>query len=124
MIIENLSNPGADPKNGDLIEYTYPSGTKERKTFFKIVPDIEPEPERVLTRYEFMCLFTSAEMIGIMAASDSDPAVRLFLKQLDNVENVKFSDKNTMASLAYLVSKGLITEERKAQIEAFTEPEA
>lgn len=123
MIIDNLTNNGATPKHGDIIQETHRSGAVVKKMHVDIPVPPEPAKEAVLTRYQFMCLFTNAEMVAIMTASDTDPVTRLFLKQLDNVEDVRFSDKNTIAGLAHLVSVGLITEERKEQIELMQQPE-
>ena len=40
-IIANLTNPGADPIDGDMMEYRYLSGSIERKAYYA---PVEPEP--------------------------------------------------------------------------------
>ncbi|PZP67907.1 MAG: hypothetical protein DI604_20190 [Delftia acidovorans] len=47
MQIENLSNPGVAPVDGDLVRITYEGGTVETKQYFPpppFAPPIEPEP--------------------------------------------------------------------------------
>lgn len=64
--------------------------------------------------YEFLQRFTQAERIII--ESSSDVYVKDFSNFLKVVHEVDFDDSNTLAGMAYLVSLGLLTEERKNEI--------
>lgn len=44
MKIENLTNPGVDPVDGDLIRITYPNGSTEEKYYW--TPYVNPAPGR------------------------------------------------------------------------------
>lgn len=44
MTIENLTNPNQEPKDNDLLRYTYPNGNIIEKRFFA---DVEPSQEEI-----------------------------------------------------------------------------
>ena len=64
--------------------------------------------------YEFLQRFTQAERITI--ESSSDVYVKDFSSLLKAAQEIDFDDSNTHAGMAYLVSLGLLTEERKNEI--------
>ena len=64
--------------------------------------------------YEFLQRFTQAERIAI--ESSTDVYVKDFSTFLKAAHEVDFDDSNTLAGMAYLVSLGLLTEERKNKI--------
>lgn len=49
MMIENLTNPGAEPVDGDMIQITHPSGAVERKPYWAPVPSPEPAMHLAIT---------------------------------------------------------------------------
>ena len=64
--------------------------------------------------YEFLQRFTQAERIAIEASDDV--YVRDFSSLLKAAQEIDFDDSNTLAGMAYLVTLGLLTEERKNEI--------
>lgn len=64
--------------------------------------------------YEFLQRFTQAERIAIEASTDV--YVKDFSSLLKAAQEIDFDDSNTHAGMAYLVSLGLLTEERKNEI--------
>ena len=63
---------------------------------------------------EFIALFTQAEQAAIVASTDVQ--VRLFLLMAAAASEVILSDPKTEAGVNYLVSLGLLTSQRAAQI--------
>ena len=48
MEIINITNPGKDPKHGDLLRYEYPNGDFVEKQFSNITPPSEEEKLEML----------------------------------------------------------------------------
>lgn len=63
---------------------------------------------------EFIERLTMTEQLAILGSDD--PMVRLFTAKLYAAGSVVSDDQRTQQGMAYLVSKGLLTEERRAQI--------
>lgn len=72
----------------------------------------------VVTPPEFLLLFTASERIAIRTARGSDPVVADWLAILEDprLSEVDVSRPATLDGLAYLASKGLITQARAAEI--------
>jgi len=71
---------------------------------------------RVYTRLQFRSLFSFAEQIAITTAAKTDIGVEVFLGMMNIAEEIDLDYPDTIAGLDYLVSKELITEEKKGQI--------
>ncbi len=69
-----------------------------------------------LTRLDYMRRFTLAEEAGIRVAARTDPMIEVILGRLSAAEYVDVTDPETMAGVDYLVSQGLLTAERKAEV--------
>jgi hypothetical protein len=67
---------------------------------------------------EFKLLFTPQERVAIKAARASDPVIEDFMEIVEDprLTYVDLNLKSTQDALGYLVSKGILTDERKAQI--------
>jgi len=76
--------------------------------------DVEPEQPVTCSSYEFLQRFTQAERIAIEASEDV--CIKDFASLLKAAQEIDFDDVNTLAGMAYLVSLGLLTEERKNEI--------
>ena len=70
----------------------------------------------LLTRYQFLGLFTDAELEAIIAAAATQAAISLYLEKLKLVESVNLSDPATIAGVNGLAAAGLITGARAATI--------
>ena len=79
MIVDNLTTPGAQPSNGDLIRYTHPNGLVEEKTFLSIDTETPPIIEQPLTQFAWMRLFTFAEQVAIKTGAKTDTTLEVFL---------------------------------------------
>ena len=74
------------------------------------------ELRRSWSAAEFMAKLTQTEMIGIITAARNDPAVELVKVYLAVHPTVHSDNPLLLSSLDMLVSKGLLTEQRKAEI--------
>ena len=67
-------------------------------------------------------LFTQAEQLEVVTATVTDPVVKLIYDRLLGAAYLTYEDPETEQGLSLLVSKGLLTEERKAEIVAEMQP--
>lgn len=67
---------------------------------------------------EFMLLFTSSERVSIKAERVTDPVIDDFMGIIDDqrLTSVDLSLASTQKALLYLVSKGILTEDRVHEI--------
>lgn len=88
------------------------------------LPEPEPEPEPEPPQFprffgnEKLDLFTPAELLKVVTATMSDPVVKLMYDRLLGAAYLTYEDPETEQGLALLVSKGLLTAERKSAIVA------
>ena len=85
-----------------------------------IIPDpVTPEQTyQKVSPVEFKLLFTSQERVAIREARASDAVIDDFYDIVEDsrLTHVDLGLKSTQDALDYMVSKGLITDERKAEI--------
>ena len=67
-------------------------------------------------------LFTQAEQLEVVTATMTDPMVKLMYERLLGAEYLTYEDPETEQGLALLVSKGLLTAERKSAIVSLMQP--
>ena len=68
-------------------------------------------------------LFTQAEQLEVVTATMADPMVKLMYDRLLGAEYLTYEDPETEQCLSLLVSKGLLTAERKSAIVALMQPQ-
>lgn len=73
-------------------------------------------PKTVFTSLEFRDLFTINEQLSIREAQLVDMEVGLVYDMMLSVQNIDISDQRTVQGMDLLVSKGLITNERRDEI--------
>lgn len=92
------------------------------------LPEPEPEPEPSPLQYPRfygnakLDLFTQAEQLEVVTATMTDPMVKLMYDRLLGAAYLTYEDQETEQGLSLLVSKGLLTEERKAEIVTEMQP--
>jgi hypothetical protein len=79
-------------------------------------PPPSPPAPTIWTALEFMRRFTQSERLAIITAGRTDAAVEDIRSQLAASNEVISDDPSLVAGLIYLVSKGLLTPERKTAI--------
>ena len=89
----------------------------------ELAAQAEAEAEAVqgalpLTHLQFMTRFTMAERLAIRAAAKADPVIDDFLELLSISDYVYPTHPMTQAGLQYMVSQGLLTEERASEVGA------
>ena len=68
-------------------------------------------------------LFTQAEQLEVVTATMADPMVKLMYDRLLGAEYLTYEDPETEQSLSLLVSKGILTAERKSAIVSLMQPQ-
>ena len=92
------------------------------------LPEPEPEPEPLPPQFPRfygnakLDLFTQAEQLEVVTATTADPIVKLMYDRLLGSSYLTYEDPEIEQGLSLLVSKGLLTEERKAEIVAEMQP--
>ena len=86
-----------------------------------LTPYTPPTPStvvetKVLTRVQFMLLFTSAERIGIRASTDAGVVDWMMILNDPQFEGVDLHGAACGNALSYLVSKSLLTADRRTAI--------
>lgn len=88
---------------------------------WRLVEEEPPAPEPiVLSPLAFARLLLPMERIGIRG--NTHPAVIDFLWMLDKAQEISLSDPDTIAGVGFMVSLGLLTADRAAQVLAGTPP--
>lgn len=67
-------------------------------------------------------LFTQAEQLEVVTATMADPMVKLMYDRLLGAAYLTYEDPETEQCLSLLVSKGILTAERKSAIVALMQP--
>lgn len=120
--IDDKAEIPADPENRDYAEYLawLEDGNEPLPP-----PDPEPLPPQYprLTALEMLDQFTEAEQLGVVAATMTEPAIKLWYDRLIAATYVTYDDPRTEAGLQALVDAELITPERKADIVAAMQPQ-
>lgn len=84
---------------------------------------VEPPPVyRKFYGNEKLDLFTQVEQLAVVTATMSDPVVKLLYDRLLGAAFLTYEDPETEQGLSLLVQRGLITEERKAEIVSTMQP--
>lgn len=88
-------------------------------------PEPEPLPPQYprLTALEMLDQFTEAEQLAVVAATMTEPAIKLWYDRLIAATYVTYEDPRTEAGLQALVDAELITQQRKIEIVAAMQPE-
>ena len=127
MRFKNVTNPNKLPVENDIVEY-YSHGRPVRdeydlNTFEHMINIAKKEREEGFSRMEFRKLFTLAELLVIDNCEFSDSLtieqksiMATIKKNLEMVERIKLSDNDTVFGIDYLVSLGLLTQERANDI--------
>ena len=68
--------------------------------------------ERILSRDDFLDLFTDSELTGIVTASKTDPNITIFLDVLNFKGRVRIANETTVNGVTYMETSGLLSEGR------------
>jgi len=95
----------------EFVEKNYPS-------HYRLVgPEpASPSPPPIITKLAFRYRLTNAEYVGILTAAKTDVEVMAWVETFNMVSQVNLDDPRTASGLDMMVSKNLLTEERKAEI--------
>lgn len=73
-------------------------------------------PPQSWTAYQFLLRFTASERAAFRAAAITDPQVADFQQLAQAAQEIRSDDPMTLAGMDYLVSVGLLSSERRAEI--------
>lgn len=79
-------------------------------------PPAPPPPPPIITKLAFRYRLTDAEYVGILTAAKTDVEVAAWIETFNMVSQVNLDDPRTASGLEMMVSKNLLTEERKTEI--------
>lgn len=92
------------------------------------LPEPDPVPDPLppqFPRYygnQKLDIFTPSEQLAVVTATMADPMVKLMYDRLLGAAYLTYEDPETEQGLSLLVGKGLLTEERKAEIVGEMQP--
>ena len=115
MRLENITNPGETPVEGDLVKRILNGGTSITHVYHepKPIPPAKPEP---LTRKQFMDLLGFTKLVAFETAQETNPTLRVVGKYLDNSEYVDLEDASTATLLGVLVNEGILTQDEADKV--------
>jgi hypothetical protein len=80
-------------------------------------PEFTPPPLLpVITKLAFRFRLTDAEYVGILAVAKTDVEVMAWVETFNMVSQINLDDSRTVSGLEMMVTKSLLTEERKTEI--------
>lgn len=104
----------ADPANTDYAAYQ--KWLAEGNTPEPADPPVPVVPPKQFTSLEFLDLFTESEQLAIATAAMQSAQVKLWYDRTLAAMFITLADPRTEAGLTALVTAGLLTAERKAEI--------
>lgn len=79
-------------------------------------PEPVPYVLPVVTKTAFRFRLTDSEYVGILSVAKTDVEVQAWVETFNMVTQVNLDDPRTATGLEMMVTKGLLTEERKTEI--------
>ena len=79
-------------------------------------PPPPPPLPPIITKLAFRFRLTDAEYVGILAAAKTDVEVMAWVETFNMVSQINLDDPRTVSGLEMMVTKSLLTEERKTEI--------
>lgn len=101
--------------NGEVIR-TYADGSVARFPVPEAPLPPEPVAQSVMTKNEFLELFTLEELAAFLQAAGTDPLVAAAKLRLDSTTEVDLTLPTTQQLLGLLVQKGVLTQARMDEI--------
>jgi hypothetical protein len=99
--IDNISRPGFDPEEGDIIRITTNKGYVE-KQYHEPGEPTPPPPKTKMTKLSFKQRFTPAERIAIRVAAETNPIIFDFMDLVSDATYIDKSRLDTIEAVQYL----------------------
>ena len=86
--------------------------------FSHVLKKPEPviQPQRTITKLEYLRRFTTDERVAIRAAAASNPVLADYLQLMELAQEINLDDPDTVAAVAMLEQAGLIAAGRAAEV--------
>jgi hypothetical protein len=81
-----------------------------------VIPNSPPAIPPIITKLAFRFRLTDVEYVGILAAAKADVEVMAWVETFNMVGQINLEDPRTVSGLEMMVTKSLLTEERKTEI--------
>lgn len=120
--IELSSKAVSDAYDEIISHYTIESSLGADNTISGKVNEIKEVVNNMLTRLEFMNLFTDSELAAIYTSAKNNVSMEIFLDKLKLAENVDLDNPSVLATLDALETSGVLTTARKEAILAKKAP--
>ena len=94
----------------EFVEATY--------AYFKEVPEqtVTTETSRTITRFQFLSLFTEAELVAVYTAAKQSVLLEVYLAKLNATSEVDLNSTETITGVRKLEEIGLINQGRAVEI--------
>ena len=116
-IVENLTNPGQPPAEGDTIRITYDHGTVVEMTYHEPVPYV---PSNLLSGDDFKARLTLQEKQWLgkksREATTPGPQIKDFLDAMNLLGAIDVTDPDVVSGFQWLVDNGILTSDRRDEI--------
>lgn len=99
-----------------IAEFSYQINSTTVSKVWTVRNKTADELRKTWTAYEFLLRFTAQERAAFRAVALNDPLVADFQQLAQAAQEIISDDPMTIAGMNYLVSIGLITEQRKNEI--------
>lgn len=116
VVVNRVVSESALEPNWFASETAQIGWTYDGTTFRPPAPTPPPAPTWTITKVAFVSRFTSAEYVGIVSASNSDPTVQAWYDLLFIANNIDLQDQRTIDGVNFMVSKNLLTSDRANEI--------
>lgn len=118
MQIDNLTNPGVDPVDGDLVLVTHDNGATEQKTWYApVAPVLTLDESSPLDAATIVVdRMTAAEVGAAMAAPQLAPFIFKLQIAAAHQRQVLRTNLDVVAGFAAMVQLGVITQDRSDAI--------
>lgn len=118
MIVDNLTNPGVAPVDGDQIRIVYANGATEQKQYWSPPAPVAPPPVRILQKIDYLKRMTQTERIAIRTAGAGNAVVNDYIELMSAATTINLDDPDTIAGLNDLEAAGILAVGRSAAIRA------
>lgn len=106
---------GYDETQGDLSDLALQNGWEEITGSWPPPPEPTP-PQTQITPLQFLDRFNSSEQIAVITATMQMPAIKFWYDRMIAATFVDLADPRVEMGLSVMVSYGMLTEDRKAEI--------
>jgi len=118
-----MSNWVVENRLTGVVEYAYGADLPEHFDIYPLTDynhvlqkPVDAEPQRLVTKLEYLRRFTATERITIRTASKTNAVLEDYLAMLELAQDINLDDTDTVGAVQMLEAAGLIAEGRATEI--------